>query len=318
MIQEAVNSLAQQTDQDFELIVVDNASIDGSAERLDLGALKSANIQRMDDNLGFAAANNWAARRASGKWLVLLNPDTIAEPDWLYQLRLASTRHAGVRVFASAQISLDDPDIMDGAGDAYLVFGFPWRGGFGHDLSAMPGEGDCFSPCGASAMYDRELFLAHDGFDERFFCYCEDVDLGYRMQLAGERCVFVPVAVIRHAGSALSGRDSEFSIYHGTRNRLWTYAKNTPLPLLLFTLPGHITLTLYIMARSPVIGRFGATSRGLIDGIRGLRQIMCGNQWRTIRRKINLWQLTRTMAWNPLKMSSRVPHVRLRSIARRL
>ena len=310
MIQDAVNSLAQQTDRDFELIVVDNASSDGSAERLDLSRLQSATLHRMNENLGFAVANNWAARRASGKWLVLLNPDTIAEPDWLKQLRLASARHSDVRAFASAQISLDDPETMDGAGDAYLVFGFPWRGGFGHALSEMPGEADCFSPCGASAMYDRELFLAHDGFDGRFFCYCEDVDLGYRMQLAGERCVFVPTAVIRHAGSALSGRHSEFSIYHGTRNRLWTYAKNTPWPILLLTLPGHLALTIYILARSPVIGRFGATARGLVDGFKGLGRLRSGTGWRTMQRQTSLWRLVRTMAWNPWKMSTRAPHVR--------
>jgi len=310
MIQDAVNSLAKQTIQDFELIVVDNASTDGSAAKLDLSQLPSASLHVMDDNLGFAAGNNWAAQRATGKWLLLLNPDTIAEPDWLEQLCLASFRYPDVKVFASSQISLDDPDTLDGVGDAYLVFGFPWRGGFGHPMSAMPGEGECFSPCGASAMYDRSTFLAHEGFDERFFCYCEDVDLGYRMQLAGERCVLVPSAVIRHAGSAISGRHSEFSIYYGTRNRLWTYAKNTPLPLLVLTLPGHLALTLYILMRSPVIDRFDATFRGLRDGIEGAGRLRRARTWKVRQRRVSLWRLARTMAWNPWRMSSRGPCVR--------
>lgn len=309
-IQHAIDSLKAQTVQDFELIVVDNASTDGSADSLDFSGLRDARLMRMDSNLGFAAGNNRAAETARGDWLVLMNPDVVAEPDWLEQLRAARQRHPGIRTFASAQMALEDPGLLDGAGDAWLVFGFPWRGGFGHKTSILPAEGRCFSACGAASTFERDLFLEHNGFDERYFCYCEDVDLGFRLQLSGEDCVFLPSARVAHAGSAVSGRHSEFSIYHGTRNRLWTYAKNTPSLVLLLTLPGHIALTLYVLARSPVIGRFGTTLRGLKDGMAGLPKIMGSSPWKSEHRTLPLGKLLSRMAWNPWRMSSRRPHVR--------
>jgi len=309
-IQKAIDSLKAQTVQDFELILVDNASTDGSADALDFSGLEDARLMRMDSNLGFAAGNNRAAAVARGTWLVLMNPDVVAEPGWLAELRTARQRHPGIRTFTSAQIAMEDHDLLDGAGDAWLVFGFPWRGGFGHKASILPGEGRCFSACGAACTFERSLFNEHNGFDERYFCYCEDVDLGYRFQLAGEDCVFLPTARVYHAGSAISGRHSEFSIYHGTRNRLWTYAKNTPPLVLLLTLPGHLALTLYILARSPVIGRFGTTVRGLKDGLLGLPRILGPSPWKYGRRRLPLGKLLARMAWNPWRMSSRRPHVR--------
>lgn len=310
-LQDAVRSLSRQTFRDFELIVLDNASTDGSADALDLTGLPNAQLVRNDDNLGFAAANNLGAGLARGRWLALLNPDAVAAPDWLDQVMSASQRHPDCRVFASAQYDLQDPEIIDGAGDAYLIMGIPWRGGFGHPRTAMPGEGECFSPCGAAAIIDRQLFLTHNGFDERFFCYCEDVDLGFRFQLAGEPCWFLPDAKVYHAGSAISGVGSPFSTYHGTRNRLWTYVKNMPLPLLLLTLPMHIVLCLYLIARNALLGRLVPTLKGNWDGLRGLPDVLSGAKWRVRERKVSIGQLARTMMWNPLRMSRRVPHVRM-------
>ena len=310
-LHDAVQSLTQQTFRDFELIVLDNASTDGSADTLDLSEFPSARLVKMDDNLGFAAANNLGARLAKGRWLALLNPDAVAAPDWLHQVVLANRRHPECRVFASAQYNAQDPDKIDGAGDAYLIMGVPWRGGYGHHRTAMPGEGECFSPCGAAAIMDRELFLTHNGFDERFFCYCEDVDLGFRFQLAGEECWFLPNAKVYHAGSAISGVGSPFSTYHGTRNRLWTYVKNMPLALQLLTLPAHIVLNMYLIARSVLQGRLGPTLRGNWDGLRGLPDILSGSDWRVRERNVTLSQLARTMMWNPFRMSRREPHVRM-------
>ena len=309
-IQHAIESLKAQTVQDFELIVIDNASTDGSAEELDFSGLDNARLLRMDSNLGFAAGNNRAAAVAQGKWLVLMNPDVVAEPDWLEQLREARQRHPHIHSFTSAQLSLENPDILDGVGDAWLGFGFPWRGGFGHKLASLPGEGACFSACGAACTITRDLFLEHNGFDERYFCYCEDVDLGFRLQRAGEDCIFLPSARVRYAGSAISGRQSDFSIYYGTRNRLWTYVKNTPPLILLLTLPAHLALTFYVLVRSPAIGRFGSTLRGLKDGLLGLPRILGPSPWKTGRRSLPLGQLLSRMAWNPWRMSSHRAHVR--------
>ena len=306
----ALDSISTQTRRDFELILIDNASTDGSIDNVDLNNFPSATVVKNSENLGFARANNMGAAAANGRWLVLLNPDACADPDWLDKLAAAASMHPGYKVFTSAQLDMHAEDEMDGAGDAYLLFGIPWRGGFGHPRDAMPQDGLCFSGCGAGVMYDRALFRKLGGFDERFFCYCEDVDLGFRLQLMGEDCVFVSDAVIHHAGSGIAGAQSPFSIYHGTRNRIWTYFKNMPLIMLLLTLPVHIALSLYLLARSAFTRRFFPTLRGMRDGLAGLPRVLMSRDWKAPRRKVSLTALSRTMAWNPLMLRQRAPHVR--------
>lgn len=309
-LQRALDSLKAQTFRDFEVILVDNDSQDAPVGDLDTAGLPDFSMMAETENHGFARGNNLAAQRAKGEWLALLNPDAEAAPDWLETLRAAQARHPDVKVFASSQIATENESILDGAGDAYLAFGFPWRGGFGLSRSLMPEEGLCFAPCGASAVFRRDLFMDLHGFDERFFCYCEDVDIGYRAQLAGEPCVFVPSAQIKHAGSAISGRHSDFSMYHGTRNRLWVYAKCTPALLLLPTLPVHIAITVYLLARSRKIGKTGIIWRALKDGVKGVGKIREPGPWSPPKRRTGLLQLSRAFAWNPFRMSRRLPHVR--------
>jgi GT2 family glycosyltransferase len=150
----------------------------------------------------------------------------------------AVSERPGHRMVASLQFNLHDPSKLDGAGDNYLAYGYAWRGGFGHAASSAPPAGECFGPCGAAALYPRDLFLEAGGFDERYFCYHEDVDIAFRLRLLGEKCQFAPDARIRHAGSAVTGRTSRFSVFHGVRNGVWTYVKNMPGGWLLLTSAG--------------------------------------------------------------------------------
>lgn len=309
LIQVALEHLKRQSVMPVEVIVVDNASIDGSADRLDMNGLPGARLMRMEENLGFAKANNVAARQASGEWLVLLNPDTEPQADWLEKLQSASRRHPGVTSFASAQIDASDPSILDGTGDCYSAFGFPWRGGFGAPVSDLPTEGECFSPCGATAMIKRDLFLAAGGFDESFFCYCEDVDLGYRLRLMGERCIFVPDAVVRHHGSAITGRYSDFTVRLGTRNRLTTYLKNTPYWLLFFTLPGHVILTLYLYISAIGKPRARSIRRGLGEALGRIGHTMSDRKIVRRQRKLSSLEILKAMSVNPLTLHRRKPHV---------
>ena len=190
LLQDAINSLKTQSFTDFEVVLVDNDSSDGSIDNLNVSGLPAIRVMRAKENHGFARGNNIAADAATGEWLALLNPDAIAAPDWLAQIKRATERHQDCRVFACGQINMDEPELLDGAGDAYFAFGIPWRGGFEHPVSELPKKDSlCFSPCGASAVYKRDLFVSIGGFDERFFCYCEDVDLGMRLQLSDEKCV---------------------------------------------------------------------------------------------------------------------------------
>jgi N-acetylglucosaminyl-diphospho-decaprenol L-rhamnosyltransferase len=302
-------SLARQTYRNFETIVVDNASSDGSIDRL--GEMpERTTILRETVNHGFAEGNNLAARLGKGCWLALLNPDAEAAPDWLESLMRAVRERPTHRIVASLQIALHNATVLDGAGDCYLAFGYAWRGGFGHKVSETPPAGECFAPCGAAALYPRDLFIESGGFDERYFCYHEDVDLGFRLRLLGERCQFDPRCRIRHAGSGITGRASDFAVFHGARNGLWTYVKNMPGPLLLLTFLPWMAGTLAILVRGLVTGRFGATVRGLRAAIVDLGPALKARGALRRRQRASLRSVARALSWNPLRFLARRPHVR--------
>ena len=152
LLQDALDSLKNQTLRDFEVLIIDNHSETKPLGELDLEGLPAVRVMREKTNHGFAKANNLGAQLATGKWLALLNPDATADPHWLEEIQKGTQRHPNCRVFACGQINMDEPDLLDGAGDAYFAFGIPWRGGFEHPISALPNKDSfCFSPCGASA-----------------------------------------------------------------------------------------------------------------------------------------------------------------------
>ncbi|MAI89556.1 glycosyltransferase family 2 protein [Ponticaulis sp.] len=302
-LQNAINSLARQSFSDFETIIIDNDSRDGSMEGLDVSALPACTIECLGRNSGFAEGNNIAAKMAKGEWLVLLNADAAAEPNWLETLRAAITDYPDCRMFASTQLFMDDPTIMDGAGDGYTAWGFAWRGGYHHPVTKHPDLGETFAPCGASAVYERETFLKHGGFDERYFCFMEDVDLAFRMRLDGEYCLFLPEAVVEHKGGGLSGEKSEFSVFHGARNRVWTYLGNMPAPLLWLTLPGHLFLTAYLIIWywNRPYGKhvLNGTKAGWADGLAFRRERKATRKGR----KVSLIDVAKMVHWNPFPMS---------------
>ena len=310
LLQDTVNSLKLQSFKDFEVLIVDNDSQDQPLGKLDLQGLSNVRVLREKVNHGFAKGNNLAAEHATGKWLALLNPDATADPDWLEEIHKATERHSSCRVFACGQINMDEPELLDGAGDAYFAFGIPWRGGFEHPISELPTRDSfCFSPCGASAVYDRQLFLDIGGFDERFFCYCEDVDLGLRLQLSDEKCVFLPDAIIHHKGSATSGRYSYFTMYHGFRNRTWAYLKNMPLSLLALTLPGHLALMVYIYLRNKGHADLHGMREGMWHGLKDGWALRWQGDYTVKPTRKAIWNLIRSMAWNPVRLSQRGVHV---------
>jgi len=192
---------------------------------------------------------------------------------------------------------------FDGLGDEYHAFGVAWRAGFGKPVEDVITR-EAFGPCGAGAFYDRRAFQDVGGFDESFFCYHEDVDLAFRLRLAGYRCVQSADAVIDHVSSAISGRASDFAVYHGTRNRIWTFFKNMPLSLLLLLTVPHILANLAFLIMSLMRkGRFKPTFRGMRDGF------FTRPQTRTpkVKRKASLIDIMGAMGWNPLKVVNRAP-----------
>jgi N-acetylglucosaminyl-diphospho-decaprenol L-rhamnosyltransferase len=302
-------SLAAQTFRSFETILVDNASTDGSVDKIGEKP-ERLTILRETANHGFATGNNLAARQASGRWIALLNPDAEAAPDWLENLMRAVRERPSHKVVASLQIAMASDAILDGAGDCYLAYGYAWRGGFGRPVKEAPGAGECFAPCGAAAFFPKDVFLSAGGFDERYFCYHEDVDLGFRLRLLGERCQFDPRCRVRHAGSGITGRASDFAVFHGARNGFWTYIKNMPGWLLLATFPVWVMGTIAILLRGLVTGRFGATVRGLAAGFGDLGPALRARRELKKRRMAGLGDIASALSWNPLRFLMRRTDVR--------
>lgn len=302
-------SLARQTFTNFETIVVDNASSDSSLERI-VERPARLTILKQAANLGFAGGNNVGARAGTGKWLALLNPDAEAAPDWLEAMMRAVAQRPTHRMIACLQVSLHDATRLDGAGDCYLAYGYAWRGGFGHPLSDAPPAGECFAPCGAAALYPRDLFLSSGGFDERYFCYHEDVDLAFRLRLAGERCQYVPDARVRHAGSAITGRSSAFAVFHGVRNGVWTYVKNMPGGLLLLTSPVWLIGSLMLLLRGALRGVFVPTWKGFMAAFAGLGTALAARKQLRAQRKISAAHIAAAFTWNPFSYLGRSIRVR--------
>jgi len=299
---ECLTALKGQTFAGFETILVDNASSDRTAQQA-AAADPSLILIENAVNRGFAAAVNQAARVARGRWLVLLNPDAYAAPDWLEQLMAAAAAHPEVRSFTSRQLMADDPGRLDGLGDVMSLAGFPFRGGFGHGDPGATEAGWVFSGCGGAMMIGRELFLRLGGFDERLFCYCEDVDLGYRLRLVGEPTLLAPAAVVRHVGSASTGgRRSTFAVFHGTRNRFWVFIKDTPPVLLWLTFPLHVLATIVLFIRHATAGEIVDPVRGLAAGIRGIGVALEARREAQATRTASSWDIAKAMTWNPLDL----------------
>jgi GT2 family glycosyltransferase len=302
--------LGAQSFRDFEAIVIDNASPDPGDAEIAAG-FPWMRLVRNAENLGFAGAGNQAARLARGRWLVLLNPDAFAEPDWLAELAAAAARHPKVAAFTSRQMIEGEPGMLDGLGDVMSITGIPYRGGYLNRDDGQAVEGEVFSPCGAAMMIDRALFLRLGGFDEDFFCYGEDVDLGYRLQLAGEPTLLVPTAVIHHVGSASTGgRKSEFAVFHGTRNRFWVLFKNTPALLLPLVVPLHLMALVLIYLRKENRPHAALIWRAVKAAFAGAPKMFRSRAAVQKLRRASLGQVAAAMTWNPRDLSGRRPVIR--------
>lgn len=290
LLADCLQSVDQQRLRPDHVVVVDNASTDDSLDRA-APWLRGVELVRLRENVGFARGNNIAARAARRfDALALLNPDAVAEPGWLDALVTAAGAQPTTAGFASQMLLAGAPQYLDGAGDSYHVSGRAWRNGHRVSSTGWPAvDVDVFAPCAAAALYRRDAFDEVGGFDERFFCYFEDVDLAFRLRLRGYSCRYVHSAVVRHVGSAVSGYRSDFAVYHGERNAVWTFVKNMPGPLMWMYLPQHIALNIAAILYYPWRGQGKAVLRAKLDALRGLPSILRQRKVVQRGRRVDAW-----------------------------
>ncbi len=265
--------LMRQSLSPARILVMDNGSTDGSAERAQ--QVPGVTVRMLGANLGFSAANNRALDECGTDLVALLNPDAFPDKDWLMRLVSAARTYPDVAFFGSRQMVHGLHATLDGIGDVYHISGLVWRDGHTRaQCGADDTAGEIFSPCACAALYRRDALIRTGGFDENYFCYVEDIDLGFRLRLAGHTCLYVPDAVVHHVGSASSGgQHSDFSIYHGHRNLVWTFIKNMPGVLFWVLLPLHILLNFVTVIHFSTRGQGKVIWRAKRDAIKGIPEM---------------------------------------------
>lgn len=228
----ALRSLRLQSCTDFEIVVADNGSTDGTVELL-AREFPEVKVVPMGGNKGFAAATNAGLRAATGDILVCLNNDVECEPAWLASLLAVFDRMPDVGTVASKMMDAKRPGFIDSAGDSMSLVA--WNMGRGQpDAPAFNTGREILTACAGAAAYRRTLFERVGLFDERYFAWFEDVDLGIRAQLAGFRAWYEPSAVVHHHGSATAATMSDRKAFLTTRNSMVLFFKTMPLRRILF------------------------------------------------------------------------------------
>jgi len=272
-LERCLSAVARQDGIDAETILVDNGSSDGTAAFV-RDRFPWVHLVELDANHGFAGGNNAGARAATGRYLAFLNNDTDADPGWLRALRDGLDEDARVALTTSRIVYMDNPSVLDSAGDCMTRAGGAYKRFHGAPAQLASVSCEVFGACGAAFLMPRTLFEALGGFDEDFFASHEDVDLSYRARLLGYRCRYVAEAVVQHRGSATLGRVSEWSVFQGQRNLEWVYLKDTPGVILVRTLPGHLVYTLAAAAHFARLGLLGTFLRAKLSALRGVPRML--------------------------------------------
>lgn len=259
-------ALEAQSEKNFELLVVDNGSSDGSVEWL-----KERNIPSvfLKENTGFSGAVNVGINQAQTPYVILLNNDTEPEPDYVKEMVKAIERSPEVFSVSSKMIQLYHKELMDDAGDMYSLLGWAYQRGVGQSSRGYRKPCQVFSACAGAAIYRREVFKEIGGFDEDHFAYLEDIDVGYRAKIFGYKNMYCPTAIVYHVGSGTSGsKYNSFKVRLAARNNVYLNYKNMPF-LQLFINLGPLLVGMfvkYLFFRK--IGFASDYAEGLKEGLR--------------------------------------------------
>lgn len=232
-----LGSLEGQTLKNFEVILVDNGSADGSC------SFVSANypwvhIIELPDNFGFCRAVNEGIKAAKAPYVLLLNNDTEVKEDFVEQMLLAIRRHKNAFSCAARMVQYHDRDKLDDAGNYYCALGWAYARGKGKDIHTYEKEEKIFASCAGAAIYRKKIFDKIGYFDEEHFAYLEDMDVGYRARIHGYENWYAPDAMVYHVGSGTSGsRYNQFKIRYSSRNNIYLIYKNMPVLQIIINLP---------------------------------------------------------------------------------
>ncbi|MBE0598204.1 MAG: glycosyltransferase family 2 protein [Desulfuromonadales bacterium] len=284
-----LDSLAAQSWRDFQVILVDNGSTDGSVPFV-RERYPWVELVPLAGNTGFATGNNLGLAQARGEFIIALNNDTRVEPDWLETLVTVAEAHPRAGLIGSRICAFDDADRIDSLGVGICRDGMS-RGWSRHQRWSelqLPAVVPILFPSGCAALYRRQMLEEIGFFDDDFFAYCEDTDLGLRGRVAGWDALLATQAVVYHKYSSTAGVLSPFKLYLVERNHYWVVLKSFPWPYLLllpvFTLCRFAEQLRVVFAGQGAGGEFraagsrralvGALLRGMADALAGTPRML--------------------------------------------
>ncbi len=284
-----LDSLDRQTFPGFEVIVVDNSA--GHAAK-DTGFVSPrVRILNNEENLGFGAAMNLGIAAGDSEFVAALNDDAAPHPQWLEALVCAISERYEIGMCAS-KVILPGAEGLDSAGMLLCGDGSSKQRGHGEAPEKFGRSEDVLLPSGSAALYRRDMLVEVGGFDESFFLYCEDTDLGLRARWGGWECRFVAGALVDHRYSHSAGRASALKAFYVERNRLFVAAKNFPASMLwrapFIALARYFWHAVYASKGKGAAGEFASSSAGGLKSMFSIvvkAHVACFREWRSLRAK---------------------------------
>ena len=264
-------SLKEQTCQDYKVLVVDNASTDGSLEYMK-EHYPEIEVIALDKNYGFSKAVNVGIQHSTTPYVILLNNDTTVDPHYVEEMIKAIERSPRIFSVSSKMIQMYHPELIDSAGDLYTLLGWGVCRGTGRPVSNYTEADEIFTACAGAAIYRRSAFSKIGYFDENHFAYLEDIDVGYRAKIYGYKNTYCPTALVYHVGSGTSGsKYNSFKVKLSARNNIYLNYKNMPiLQLILNFFPlftGYVVKYAFFIKKG-----FGKDYKeGIIEGLQTMK-----------------------------------------------
>ena len=279
LLKECLYHLEQQSLNNFDVLIVDNGSTDGSAEYIYDFCHKNKNYHSilLNENTGFAYAVNRGFEfsiKEGYQYSILLNNDAYVELDFIKELLYSIKQDSNTFAVSSMMINYHNKDLVDSFGDFYTILGWGFQGHIGEKVESIRKNEYCFSACGGASIYSNSILSKIGFLDENFFAYLEDIDLSYRAKLYGYNIRNCFTAKCYHLGSATSGsKYNEFKVRTSARNSIFLIYKNMPyLQILLNIFPlfvGIMTKQIFFATRGFGLDYFF----GIYDGFKNLTSI---------------------------------------------